>query len=323
MSLLQPPREWPGSELAERLEVSPRTIRRDVDRLRELGYPVESTMGATGGYRLVAGSAMPPLLLDDKEAVAIAVGLRTATKHAVTGIEEASVPALAKLDQVLPSRLRRRVGALNAATVPMAPFGEPDSVDPEHLSVLAAAATNHERVRFGYRSRDGTESRRLVEPHSLVPAGHRWYLVAYDTERDDWRTFRVDRVREPRPTGVRVAPWRLPDKDAARYVQRTLYSLAPTYEVVATLHAPLAEVAGRLGATPGELEPIDERRCRLRGRADTLEWLAFRLTALGCEFEVHEPQELIDYLRALADRATRGTRGRRRRPLAQPSSGRQ
>src|SRR4051794_1035455 len=164
LSLLQTPRDWPGSELAERLAVSPRTIRRDIDRLRELGYPVEATMGAIGGYRLVAGAAMPPLLLDDEEAVAIAVGLRTAAGNAVGGIEEASVRALAKLQQVLPSRLRHRVGALSAATVSLTGWSGP-TVDPEVLTALASGTAGHEKLRFGYRAADRAESRRLVEPH--------------------------------------------------------------------------------------------------------------------------------------------------------------
>jgi len=304
LSLLQTPREWPGSELAERLEVSPRTIRRDIERLRDLGYPVEATKGAIGGYRLVAGTAMPPLLLDDEEAVAIAVGLRAAAGQAVEGIEEASVRALAKLVQVLPARLRHRVGSLNAATVPLLAGGGP-RVDPEVLTVLAAAVAGRERLRFGYRAGDGAETRRLVEPHRLVAAGRRWYLVAYDNERDDWRIFRVDRISDPLPTGSRAAPRELPAEDAAAYVAGKLSGLAPSYRAVVTLHVPAEQLAARLGTAAGELEPVDEHRCRLRTRADSLEWLALRLATLGCEFEVHEPPELVVYLRELAGRVTR------------------
>jgi predicted DNA-binding transcriptional regulator YafY len=303
LSLLQTPREWPGSELAGRLRVSPRTVRRDVERLRDLGYPVQATMGAVGGYRLVAGAAMPPLLLDDEEAVAIVVGLRAAAGQAVEGIEEASVRALTKLEQVLPSRLRYRVGALKYATVPLA--GSGPTIDPGYLTVLAAAAANGERLRFGYVSHAGVESQRLVEPHRLVPAGRRWYLVAYDNDRADWRVFRVDRIRAPRPTGVRTAPRDLPAADAAAYVLARMYDLAPTYRAVATLHAPLEEVAARLGDASGGLEAIDEHTCRLHSHADTLEWLAWRLAMLGCEFEVHQPPELAEYLHALAARLTR------------------
>lgn len=304
LSLLQLPREWPGSELAERLEVSPRTIRRDVERLRELGYPVQATMGAVGGYRLVAGAAMPPLLLDDEEAVAIAVGLRSAATQAIGGIEEASVRALAKLEQVLPSRLRYRVGALSGATVPIVTWSGP-AVEPSALTTLSVAIANRERVRFAYVGADRSESRRHVEPHRLVSHGRRWYLLGYDLERDGWRIFRVDRITEPRPTGARIARRELPARDAASYVAGKLFGSAPTYRAVATLHSPVAEVAARLGDTAGELAPIDAGSCRLRSHTDTLEWLAFRLALLGCEFEVHEPPELAEYLRALGARVSR------------------
>ncbi|MEV4540175.1 helix-turn-helix transcriptional regulator [Micromonospora echinaurantiaca] len=304
LSLLQTPREWPGSELAARLGVSLRTIRRDVDRLRELGYPVQATMGAIGGYRLVAGKALPPLLLDDEEAVAIAVGLRTAAGHAVTGIEEASVRALAKLEQVLPTRLRHRVGALGAATEPLLTWSRP-TVDPEQLTGLAAAIANRERLRFSYRRHDGVSGERRVEPHRLVSAGRRWYLVGYDNDRDDWRMFRVDRISEPVSIGVRTAARELPAADAAAYVTDKLTELTPVYRAVATLHTPVETVAGRVGDSPADLVPIDALSCRLTSHSDTLEWLAWRLLTLGCEFEVHEPPELVAYLREIGDRATR------------------
>jgi predicted DNA-binding transcriptional regulator YafY len=305
LSLLQTPREWAGSELAERLGVSPRTVRRDIDRLRDLGYPVHVTMGPVGGYRLVAGTAMPPLLLDDEEAVAIAVGLRTAAGNAVEGIGEASLRAMAKLEQVLPSRLRHRVSALNAVTVPMPEWGQGPRVDPETLAVLAAAAAGRERLRFAYAPVRGEASRRLVEPHRIVPAGRRWYLVAFDNDRDDWRIFRVDRVTEPRPIGQRFETREPPGQDAAAFVLERMSSLAPTYRAVATLRLPAERVRGRIGGSPEEIEPIDEHSCRLNGHSDTLEWLAGRLMMLGCEFEVHEPPELIEYLRDLGARATR------------------
>ncbi|WP_329496241.1 YafY family protein [Kitasatospora herbaricolor] len=307
LSLLQTPREWPGSELAERLEVSPRTIRRDIERLRDLGYPVQATMGVVGGYRLVAGTAMPPLLLDDEEAVAIAVGLRAAAGHAVGGIEEASVRALAKLVQVLPSRLRHRVSTLNEATVPLL-RGDGPTVDPEDLTLLAAAISNRERLRFGYRAVDGAESKRLVEPHRLVSAGRRWYLVAYDNGRDDWRIFRVDRIREPFATGVRTPARELPAEDAAAYVAAKFSRLTPSFRAVATVFAPAEEVLRRFPRAD-EVLPLDGRSCRLQSREDSLEWLAMRLLMLGCEFEVHEPPELADHLRALGARATRATAG--------------
>jgi predicted DNA-binding transcriptional regulator YafY len=301
LSLLQTPREWPGSELAERLAVTPRTVRRDIDRLRELGYPVDATLGAQGGYRLVAGAALPPLLLDDDEAVAVVLGLRTAARQPVAGIAEASLRALGKLQQVLPTRLRRRLGALAAATAP-APGPERALVDPEQLTILAAAIAAGERVRFAYGP---TGARRLVEPHRLVPVGRRWYLLAWDNERHDWRTFRADRITDTNTTGVRVPPREPPGGDATAFVTSRLYDLAPVYAAEVTLHAPAAAVAPALGDAAADLEPVDDRTCRWHARADTLEWLAFRLTALGCDFEVHDPPELVDHLRALGDRITR------------------
>ncbi|HEY3505965.1 MAG TPA: YafY family protein [Actinocatenispora sp.] len=307
LSLLQTPREWPGGELADRLGVSLRTVRRDVERLRDLGYPVRATMGAAGGYRLVAGTAMPPLLLDDDEAVAIAVGLRAAAGQAISGIDEASVRALGKLDQVLPNRLRHRIRSLDAATVPLPSTGP--SVDPAALTLLAGAIANREAVRFAYRTADGAAGERRAEPHRLVAAAHRWYLVAYDTDRADWRIFRVDRITGARRTGVRVAPRELPATDAAAFVTGKMYGLRPTYAADVTLHASADEIVGRAGTTLGEPERLAADRCRIRTPPDTLDWLAMRLLLLGCEFEVHGPPELVETLRGYADRIGRATAG--------------
>jgi predicted DNA-binding transcriptional regulator YafY len=306
LSLLQRRRDWPGNELAERLEVSGRTIRRDIDRLRQLGYPVESLTGPAGGYRLRAGSAMPPLLLDDEEAIAIAVGLRTAARASVTGIEETAVRALVKLEQVLPAHLRRRVGALSSATFTL-PVAGP-TVDPQHLSVIAAACRDSECVRFAYRSRAGIDSRREVEPRSLVNHGRRWYLVAWDRRRNDWRTFRLDRLRKPAATGVRFSSRRLPAKDAAAYVEQSIAGAPNRFEAVVTLHAAAEEITGRVPAYWGAIEPIDERTCEYRTGDDDLGWLALRIAMLGVEFEVREPPELIEHLRALALRIMRAAR---------------
>src|SRR3954463_13878653 len=199
LSLLQGRRDWPGGELAERLEVSGRTVRRDIERLRGLGYPVESLTGPAGGYRLRAGAAMPPLLLDDDEAIAIAVGLRTAARASVTGIEETAVRALVKLEQILPAHLRRRVSALGSATVTLQPGGGP-TADPQVLTLRAAACRDRERLRFGYQAREGERSRREAEPHSLVNVGRRWYLVGWGCGRKEWRTFRVAPLHRPHAT---------------------------------------------------------------------------------------------------------------------------
>ncbi len=312
LSLLQTPREWPGSELAERLQVSGRTVRRDVDRLRDLGYPVQATMGAEGGYRLVAGKALPPLVLDDEEAVAIAVGLRAGAGHAVEGIEEASVRALTKLEQVLPSRLRHRVKTLQSATSALVWGGGGDgaSIATETLTVLASAVSGHERLRFSYEAAGGARTRRLTEPYRLISAGRRWYLVAYDLDRDDWRTFRVDRVGDPFATGARFAPREVPTGDAAEFMRATVWRAAPSYEIDVTFEAPVAEVARRLPEPLGRPEADGPERCRLRATVkDSLEWVAVRLALVDVDFTVHGPDELATHLRRMGSRLTKSAQG--------------
>ncbi|MEU6143282.1 WYL domain-containing protein [Streptomyces sp. NPDC047081] len=309
LSLLQTPREWPGGELAERLGVSRRTIRRDIDRLRELGYPVQATLGAEGGYRLVAGKAMPPLVLDDEEAVAIAIGLRAGAGHALEGVDEASVRALAKLEQVLPSRLRHRVSTLQAATTPLT-SGDGASIAPETLTVMASTVAGRERLRFAYRAGDGTESRRVTEPYRLVSTGRRWYLVAYDLDRADWRTFRVDRVSEPFATGARFVPRELPTGSAAEYLRRSMQRHQESYDFEVTFAASAPEVAARLPKWLGVPEPLDAGSCRLRATVgDAVEWTAVRLALLGFEFTVQEPVELVDCVRELGGRLVRAAGG--------------
>ncbi|MEU3046410.1 YafY family protein [Streptomyces sp. NPDC006984] len=309
LSLLQTPREWPGSELAERLAVSPRTIRRDIDRLRALGYPVEASKGAEGGYRLVAGAAMPPLLLDDEEAVAIAVGLRAGAGHAIEGIEEAAVRALAKLEQVLPSRLRHRVSVLQEATLALT-RGDGPRIDPSTLTVTAAAVTNRERLRFAYRAGDGAQTRRQVEPYRLVSTGHRWYLVAYDLQREAWRTFRVDRVTEPFATGARFTPRDAPVGDAVELLNHTMSRRQRERELDVVFDAPASRVAPRLPGHLGPLAALGGDRCRLRCRStDTVEWLALRLALVDCEFTVHGPPELTAHMREMSARLSRAVSG--------------
>jgi predicted DNA-binding transcriptional regulator YafY len=305
LTLLQTHRFWPGAELSDRLDVSPRTLRRDIDRLRELGYPVDATRGAAGGYRLQAGSDLPPLLLDDDEAVAIAVGLRTAAGGSIAGIEETSVRALAKLEQVLPARLRRRVNTLQTVTVPLA-FTARETVDPETLTVLAQACRDQERLQFDYQRRDGESATRSVEPHRLVSVGRRWYLVAWDVHRTDWRTFRLDRLTAPRTSGARFAPRELPAEDAAAFVRRSLQSIPTRYEADATLHAPASDVAERVRRFGGTVEPVDADRCRLRMSGDSLAWLAAGIALLECDFELHGPPELADWMRRLQARLVAG-----------------
>jgi len=303
LSLLQARRDWSGADLAARLEVTERTVRRDVGRLRNLGYPVHASRGTDGGYRLGAGAAMPPLLLDDDEAVAVAVGLRTAARSPVTGIEETSVRALAKLEHVLPSRLRRRVSALADYTVPVPPDSPAPAVDPAVLATLASACRDHERLRFGYRSHDGTGAIRSVEPHRLVSWGRKWYLVGWDTERGDWRTFRVDRIEPRTPAGPRFTPRELPEGgDVAAYVARGVSSAGFRFEARVTVHAPAAVVSARINPAVGIVEAIDDHSCVLTTGADSVKTVAVYLGLLDADFTVSEPPELVERLRKLADR---------------------
>ncbi len=302
LGLFQARRDWTGPELADRLGVTTRTIRNDVDRLRSLGYPVEATPGVAGGYRLGAGAALPPLLLTDDEAVAVAVGLRTAAAGSVTGIEELSVGALAKLEQVLPSRLRHRVNALQTYTVPIGGIGP--SVDPSVLSAVAAACRDRERLRFDYVSHDGTEAVRIVEPHRLAHLRGRWYLVAWDVDRADWRTFRVDRMTPRTPTGPRFVPRELPPADVAAIVTEGTGAATWRYRFKVMLHASADEVAPKL-PPPVRIEPVDDRRCIMHAGSDTLDLAAVYIGMLDVDFEVIEPPELIDRLRHLASRYLR------------------
>jgi predicted DNA-binding transcriptional regulator YafY len=300
LALLQQRREWSGGELAARLEVTTRTVRNDVERLRQLGYQIRSATGPAGGYRLGAGSALPPLLLDDDEAVAVAVGLRAAAAGSVTGIEDASLRALIKLERTLPARLRPRVDALRTATVSAAGGGP--AVDGNTLATIAGAAHRHERLRFEYAGHDGQVSDRDVEPHSLVYTGRRWYLLAWDTHRGDWRTFRADRVRPLPPTGPRFVPREPPGGDAAAYVLRGVRSLVWRYQVRVRLRVPAAVAAERSTATSGGITPIDENSCELVTGADSLYDLVTYLGKFDVPFTVLEPPELRDMLRELAAR---------------------
>ncbi len=305
LSLLQTHRYWPGAELAGRLEVSERTLRRDIDRLRDLGYPVNASRGVAGGYQLQAGSALPPLLLDDEEAVAIAVGLRTAAGGAVAGIEETSLRALTKVVQVMPRRLRNRVEALRTYAVPAAWGGGP-TVDAIALTVIAQACRDDERLRFAYTARDGSRTDRHVEPNRLVSLGRRWYLVAWDVERHDWRTFRVDRLSEPASTGARFRQRELPGGDAAEFVRNQLSSVPTRYRVVVTIEAPAADVE-RVVYHWGTVEALGDRRSRLVMNVDSFDWPTFVIGSVGAAFEVEAPDEFSDYLRERGELFVRST----------------
>ncbi|MGH3648253.1 MAG: helix-turn-helix transcriptional regulator [Micromonosporaceae bacterium] len=307
LSLLQARRDWPGSALADRLGVSARTVRRDVDRLRELGYPVHASRGTDGGYRLGAGAAMPPLLLDDEEAVAVAVSLRTGARGAIAGVEETSLRALAKLEQVLPSRLRRRVNALQTQTVAVPPDRIGPTVDAAVLTELSAACRDHERVRFDYLSHGGDPSRRDVEPYRLVNWGRRWYLVGFDVDRADWRTFRVDRIAPRTPSGPRFTPRELPAEDLAEYVSRRVSAAAWRYQARIIVYAPAAAVTEQINPAVGTVSPIDEHTSLLRTGADSIDTIAVYVSLLNMDFEVTDPPELVERIRALAARYQRAT----------------
>jgi predicted DNA-binding transcriptional regulator YafY len=307
LSLLQTRKEWSGADLAGRLGVTDRTVRRDVDKLRSLGYPVHATAGVAGGYQLGAGAALPPLLLDDDEAVAVAIGLRTATAGAVTGIEETSVRALAKLEQVLPHRLRRRIGALQDYAVRITVDGGP-TVDPQVLTALANACRDHERLRFDYLDHHDTLSARISEPHRLVNWGRRWYLVAWDVDRGDWRTFRVDRLTPKTPTGPVFAPRALPGGDVSDYVSRGVSSAAWRHRARITVHAPAALVTERINPAVGLVEAVDDEHCVLVTGSSSVDSMIVHLGLLDLDFEVTEPPELVERVRVLAQRYARAVR---------------
>jgi predicted DNA-binding transcriptional regulator YafY len=311
LSLLQARRYWPGAELAGRLGVSARTLRRDIDRLRELGYPVEAQRGTDGGYQLAAGAALPPLVVDDEEAVALAVGLQTAAQGAAEGVAEASVRALAKVVQVMPGRLRRRVEALTAMTVPGS-WGEGggarQALDPAALTTIALACRDAERLRFGYVAASGAQTARHVEPHRLVALGRRWYLVGYDLDRQDWRSFRLDRLTGPRGTGARFRPRELPAEDAAAFVRAGIGTLWSVYTVEVVAQAPADRVRERIGRWV-TVEPDGADRCRIRMSTDQLEWALMGLGLMGAEFSVVSPPELVEQVRDWGARFTRAAGG--------------
>jgi len=304
LSLLQSRPDWPGAELAERMEVTTRTVRRDVDRLRDLGYPVESTPGTAGGYRLGVGAALPPLLLDDDEAVAVVVGLRGSAAGWVNGIEESSLRALSKIEMILPSRLRHRVSSLQSAIMLLP--GDCPVVDAALLTALATACRAHEGVRFGYR-----DTTRRVEPYRVVRAGRNWYLLAYDLDRDDWRTFRVDRVTGPIQPGARFTPRAEPAGGTETYVSDSLTRAPYRYQATILFHAPLEKVAQTTTPTAGRLEARDEQSCLYYTGAEALDTIAVYIALKGIDFEVLEPPELREFVADLGTRLSRAAAGGR------------
>ncbi len=306
LSLLQTRSHWSGQDLAERLEVNPRTLRRDIDRLRQLGYPIHASSGVAGGYAFRAGQAVPPLLLDDEEALAVAIALQIATAGTVSGVEESSLRALVKLEQVMPTRLRRRTDALRAAILPMQRIGP--TVDAGVLAILSAACRDQLQVGFAYRDMRGNNTQRVVEPQGLVHTGSRWYLVAWDPARDDWRSFRIDRVEGVPSAGSHFAPRPPPAGDLRAYVSGTLAGVQHGDEARVVLHRPQAVMARIIPPSAATLEPIDDSRCLMRcgvGQLDSLNSLVYWLMAMDVDFDVLEPPMLIERLHAARERLAR------------------
>ena len=304
LALLQTRRHWLGSELAERLEVHPRTLRRDVDRLRQLGYPVHASSGVAGGYAFRPGQALPPLMLEDDEALAVSIALRTATAGAVDGIEEPALRALVKLEQAMPARLRQQLDALRSAILPLDRAGP--VVDAALLATLASACREQLRLEFLYADGRGQTAQRSVEPQGLAHTGHRWYLVAWDRVRSDWRTFRIDRIASPPVVGGHFAPRPGPDGgDLKAYVSRSLAVAPFSAQARIVLHAPLADMARRIPASAGVLTVVDDARCLLECGAHALDTLVYWLLVLDVEVEVLAPEALKERLRAVGARAAR------------------
>lgn len=303
LSLLQARPHWSGPELADELGITTRTVRRDVERLRDLGYPVDASLGAQGGYRLAPTGAMPPLALDDDEAIAVAVALRTTAATDVARLDDAALRAMAKLEQVLPPRLRPRVSALTSMTVALRGAAGPASIDPDLLVTLTQACRASQRLRFDYLDSRGRPSERTVEPLRLVHAGRRWYLAAFDVRRAAWRTFRVDRISAVENTGHRFVHRDPPD--AAALVAEAISTAPYRHTARVVVHAPLAAVASVVPATTATLHEVDRSTTRLVTGSDHLEAIAMHLAGLPFDFTVEEPDELRALLLATAERLTR------------------
>ncbi|MDR6890476.1 MULTISPECIES: helix-turn-helix transcriptional regulator [Variovorax] len=306
LSLFQAQRSWTGADLAARLEVTQRTLRRDVDRLRSLGYTVDSTSGVAGGYRLGAGTSLPPLLLEDEEAIAVALGLSSPAGAAAGDIENASMRALAKLEQLMPQRLRRRLDSVRASVVPV--MRGKSGVRLKAVSLFAEACTERLELRFDYRDHHDAASARTVEPHRVVQTGQRWYLLAWDTARQDWRTFRLDRIDEPVPTGTRFTARRLPHGDIEAYMQHALTVSPFLHHARVVVYAPAKALEPHLGWVGGTPQALDDSRTRIETGANSLDALAVWLACLGHDFEIESPKELVGHLAVVAARLDKAAR---------------
>jgi predicted DNA-binding transcriptional regulator YafY len=297
LGLLQSRRVWSGEELSERLGVTTRSVRRDVERLRDLGYPVHASTGHGGGYQLGAGAALPPLLLDSDEAVAMAVCLRLAAGGSVAGVGEAALRALTKLDQVMPARLRSQVAAVHDATVTLTPEAE-SPVDPEILMTLARACRDREHVDTDYVDRAGTPSSRRLEPYQLVTTGRRWYLLAYDRDRQDWRSLRLDRMAQVRARGTTFTARDAPD--AAAYVRRAITTSPYRHVARVRYRAPKTVIAQYFSPTSVTIEDGGPDTCVVVAGADDPQTLVLYLAMPGIAFEVLEPAAVADGARAMS-----------------------
>ena len=304
LALLQNRRHWSGDELARRLEVSPRTLRRDVRSLQDLGYPITTSRGTGGGYHLSPGGTLPPLVLSEEQAAAVVLALKDAATGANPTDPAAAVTALAAIVQVLPTAIRRRIDSLQHVSTLPGPYGHAVAVDTQVLTTLSLAARDHEAVAFEYTDAAGRVTRRTVQPHHIVSLHQRLYLVAFDPAPADWRTFRIDRVANPQRTGQRFAPRALPVADAAEYVRQRIESAPHVYEVTATARCSAAAAQERLGQW-GDASPLDPQNCTVRIRVRDLDWAAFALASLAVPFTIHSPQEAIDHAVTWGDRLSR------------------
>jgi predicted DNA-binding transcriptional regulator YafY len=305
LGLLQSRRVWTSDELADRLGVTTRSVRRDVERLRDLGYPVHASKGHGGGYQLGAGAALPPLLLDPDEAVAMAVCLRLAAGGSVAGAGESALRALSKLDQVMPARLRSQVAAVHDATVTLTPHSADSPVEPDVLMTLARASRDREHVAAGYVDRSGAATERRLEPYQLVTTGRRWYLLAYDRDRQDWRSLRLDRMTDVRALGSTFKP--RPTPDAASFVRRSITASPYRYAARIRYFAPQHVVAQHFSPSAATVEPDGPDACVVTAGADDPERMVLYLAIPGCDFEVLEPQAVAEAVRTVAERLRRAT----------------
>jgi predicted DNA-binding transcriptional regulator YafY len=303
LGLFQGRRVWTGEELADRLGVTTRSVRRDVERLRDLGYPVHASKGHGGGYQLGAGAALPPLLLDPDEAVAMAVCLRLAAGGSVAGVGESALRALSKLDQVMPARLRSQVSAVHDSTVTLTSNQSDSPVEPDVLMSLARACRDHEHVTAGYVDLHGNPTQRRLEPYQLVTTGRRWYLLCYDRDRQDWRTLRLDRMADVRALGSTFTPRQAPD--AASYVRRAISASPYRFTARVRYQASQELIAQVFPPTSVDIEPDGSDACIVTTGADDLERMVLYLGMPGYEFEVLSPPEVADAVRTVADRLHR------------------